>query len=244
MSKPVLIVQLRPEDDASDSEYAAFLRTGHLTAADTRRIRLDQGPLPEIDLSATAAVIMGGGPGCVSDEPATKAPLEARMEDDARRLLREIIARDHPFLGCCAGIGLLADTLGAEVSKARYGEAVSAVTLTRVTDDPLLDGLPAAFNGFTGHKEALQALPDDTAHLLTSAPCPVQMIRHKRNIYATQFHPEADAREFETRIHIYGDKGYFDPTESAALIDMVHAADVRHAPRIVENFTARYHAKG
>ena len=34
------------------------------------------------------------------------------------------------FMGCCAGIGILAHFLGAEVSKARYGEPVGAVART------------------------------------------------------------------------------------------------------------------
>ncbi|MDC0414105.1 hypothetical protein OAM75_04000 [Gammaproteobacteria bacterium] len=42
----------------------------------------------------------------------------------------------------------------------------------------------------------------------------MQMFRVKSNIYATQFHPEADAAGFTVRINIYKDYGYF-PADSA-----------------------------
>ena len=37
-SKPVLILQLRPENTTADSEYACFLKYGQLKAEDTHRI--------------------------------------------------------------------------------------------------------------------------------------------------------------------------------------------------------------
>ena len=66
------------------------------------------------------------------------------------------------------------------------------------------------------------------------------MIRHGQNVYATQFHPEADAAGFETRIRIYRHKGYFDPSEADALIDMCRAADVTWPERILRNFVTRF----
>ena len=45
--KPFLILQLRPEDDASDGEFRAFLEKGRLDESDTHRIRLDAESLPE-----------------------------------------------------------------------------------------------------------------------------------------------------------------------------------------------------
>ncbi|MCF2870008.1 glutamine amidotransferase [Octadecabacter sp. G9-8] len=241
--KPFLILQLRPEDEASDDEYAAILRTGELAPANTHRIRLDRDPLPDLDLARYAGTIVGGGPGCVSDAPADKTPIDARAEAACLSLMPQITDNDLPFMGCCYGIGILAHHLGADVSKARYGEAVSAATCTMTPDgaiDPVLTGLPAQFDAFVGHKEAVQNLPQDTKHLLSGDACPFQMIRYKSNVYATQFHPEADANGFATRIRIYKDKGYFPPEDADALTAMVNAADVSHAPRILRNFVARY----
>ena len=241
MQKPFLILQLRPETEASDDEFAALLRKGGLSRDQAHRVRLDREALPaDLDLSDYAGVIVGGGPGCVSDAPGDKSPAEAHIEAACLSLMPEITDRDIPFMGCCYGIGILAHHLGAEVSKARYGEPVGAVTCRVVGDDPLLDGLPGVFDAFVGHKEAVQHLPRGAVHLLESGPCPFQMIRHGRNVYATQFHPEADADVFETRIRIYKDRGYFPPETAQDLIAMCRAADVTVPERILRNFVARY----
>ena len=48
MTKPFLILQLRPETEASDDEFAAFLAKGGLEPGEVRRIRLDQEAIPGI----------------------------------------------------------------------------------------------------------------------------------------------------------------------------------------------------
>jgi GMP synthase (glutamine-hydrolysing) len=241
--KPFLILQLRPEDEAADGEFAAFLGKGGLPADRARRIRLDRTRLPALSLDDYAGVIVGGGPGCVSDPPATKPPVEARIEADILSLMPQITDRDMPFLGCCYGIGILAHHLGAEVSKSRWGEPVGGVDCT-LTDagraDPLLAGLPDRFRALVGHKEAVQSLPPGCAHLLASDPCPFQMIRHGANVYATQFHPEADATVFADRIRIYRDRGYFPPEAAEALTEAVAAEDDPAPAAILRAFVARY----
>ncbi len=239
-----LILQLRPEPDASNSEYAAILQKAGLVPAQTHRIRLDAEPLPEgLDLTAYSGVIVGGGPGCVSDAPEAKTPTEAKIEAAVLSLMPEIIAQDIPFLGCCYGIGILGHHLARAVSKAAYAEPVgtSHCQLTEAGGaDPLTRDLPAEFDAFVGHKEALQTLPEGCAHLISSPTCPYQMIRYKQNIYATQFHPEADATEFETRINIYKHKGYFPAEQAESLIEMVHASNVHAPEKILGNFVRRY----
>lgn len=244
MPKPFLILQLRPEPEASDNEFEAFLAKGGLCPEQTRRIRLERESLPEgLDLADYAGVIVGGGPGCVSDPEAEKPAVEKRIEREILGLMPRITGQDIPFLGCCYGIGILAHHLGAEVSKARYGEPVGAVPCEMTEAgraDPVLAGLPGRFEALVGHKEAVQALPRGCVQLLSSTPTPYQMIRHGRNVYATQFHPEADGPVFALRIEIYRHKGYFHPDEAEALKASVLASDTSHAPRILRNFVARY----
>jgi len=241
---PFLILQVRPEREAADDEYAAFLAKGGLAECETLRLRLEAEPLPEsLDLSGFAGVIVGGGPGCVSDPPEAKTAEEARCEAACRAILPRIVADDVPFLGCCYGLGLLAQALGGEVSKARFGEPVgpAPVRLTGAgAADPLLDGLPQAFDVLVGHKEAAQAVPPGATLLVEGAACPVQMIRAGRNVYATQFHPEADAGVFARRIGIYRHRGYFAPEAAAALTAAVAASDVALPPLILANFVRRY----
>lgn len=244
MARPFLILQLRPETEAADDEFAAILAKGGLPRDRAHRIRLDRTDLPaDLQPGDHAGVIVGGGPGCVSDAPVDKDPVEARIEAQVLSLMPAITARDLPFLGCCYGIGILGRHLGGAVGKAAHGEPVG-ISACRLTEhgraDPLLRGVPDAFEAFVGHKEALQALPGDCAHLVESPACPFQMVRHGNNVYATQFHPEADAQGFETRIRIYRHRGYFPPDTADDLIAMCRAANVHAPERILRNFIARY----
>lgn len=244
--KRFLILQLRPETDASDAEFASILNRSALADNQTHRIRLDRDPLPDgLDVTTYAGVIVGGGPGCVSDPADRKSPMAARIEAEIIGLMPQIIAADHPFMGCCYGLGILAHHLGGVVSKAQYGEPVgpSTCALTpEATDDPLTTGLPDQWQAFVGHKEAVQALPPGCVHLVSSPPCPFQMIRYGCNVYATQFHPEADAHDFEQRIRIYKDHGYFPPEQADTLIGICHSADVTVPGEILRRFVQRFGA--
>jgi GMP synthase (glutamine-hydrolysing) len=169
--------------------------------------------------------------------------MDRRIEDAVLSLMPEITRRDFPYLGCCYGIGILAHHLGGTVSKARYGEPIGPVACTVTEEgrnDPLLAGQPERFFALVGHKEAVQALPPGCVHILRSDPCPFQMIRHGENVYATQFHPEADADVFEERIRIYKDHNYFDPADAQALIDNCNAHVVFVPEQILAAFVARY----
>ena len=106
--------------------------------------------------------------------------------------------------------------------------------------DPRLSGLPLQFETFLGHKEAVQELPRGTVQLMTSDRCPFQMLRYGQNVYATQFHPEAEALDFERRIRIYRNHGYFPPETADDLIAACHAADVHHPATILRRFAERY----
>lgn len=242
--KPFLILQLRPEAEAADNEFAAICAKGGLGPDEVRRVRLDCEDLPDtLNLSDYSGVIVGGGPGCVSDSPEEKTSIEAKIERDVLSLMPAITERDFPFMGCCYGIGVLGHHLAQNVSKERYGEPVGTADC-RLTEagraDPLCHGLPERFEAFVGHKEALQSLPEGCVHLVEAPSCPFQMIRYGQNVYATQFHPEADATEFEARINIYKHKGYFAPEEAESLIAMCHAASVTVPERILRAFVERY----
>ena len=242
--KPFVILQLRPETAAADNEFDAILEKSGIDKSEVLRIRLEREPIPEgFELHDYAGVIVGGGPGCVSDPAEQKSEAERRIEEAILGLMPAIAADDVPFMGCCYGIGILAHHLGAKVGKERYGEDVGAVACTLTGDgktDPLVKELPESFMAFVGHKEAVQELPSGCAHLLSSEPCPYQMIRYKDNIYATQFHPEADSKVFELRINIYKDKGYFPPEEAEKLIASCNQQNVHVPETILRNFVTKY----
>lgn len=242
--KPFLVIQLRPEADVADDEYMAILRRAGLAEGDTHRIRLERETLPaDLDPSAYSGVIVGGGPGCVSDPPAKKTPMEARIEAQILGLMPRIADSQTPFLGCCYGIGILGKFLCAPVSQDHHGEEVGPITCRRrpeAADDPLLVGLPDSFTALVGHKEALDALPQGAVHLLEGDACLIQMLRHGDRIYATQFHPEADGTNFALRIQVYKDKGYFPPDAAAELIARCADVATDASGRVLANFVRHF----
>jgi GMP synthase (glutamine-hydrolysing) len=240
--RPFLLLSSRAEDEAADDEYAAFLRLTGLDEHQLRRHRLEAGPLPRLDLDTWSGLLLGGGPFCSSDPETGKSAVQQRVERELRALLDEVVARDFPFLGACYGIGTLGVHQGGVVDRT-YAEPIGAVRVHLTPEgraDPLLEGLPPSFEAFVGHKEACRVLPPSAVLLAGSAGCPVQMFRVKRNLYATQFHPELDHLGLVTRIRVYRYAGYFRPEEMDVLIERVRTAVVTQPPRILAAFVARY----
>ena len=242
-TKPILILQLRPEDATSDSEYACFLKYGGLRAEDTCRMRIELHGIPDnLDVDEYAAVIVGGSPFDISTPEDMKSPIQKKIEADFNRLLQQIVTRDIPFLGACSGNGLLGHYLGTRIST-KYAEAVGCVTLD-ITEagqhDKLLMGFPAQIDVLLGHKEAVDTTPDGATLLMTGRDCPVQMFRVGENVYATQFHPESDAEEFALRIDTYRHHGYFQPHEADALKKRVGQKPTPYAQTILRRFVESY----
>ena len=244
VTKPFLILQLRPEDDTSNSEFEAILKYGGLDADETHRIRIEKSGIPEVSLDDYAAVIVGGSPFDISTPQADKSPIQVKIEADFKRLFDDIVPADFPFLGACSGCGLLGSYLDTPIS-GRYSEPVGGATV-QITDagreDALLEGFPDRIDVLCGHKEACDTVPRDSTLLLTGDACPVQMFRVGNNVYATQFHPEGDAEGFTVRIHAYKHHGYFPPEEADALIVAVNGSDTPHAREILRRFVERYRA--
>jgi GMP synthase (glutamine-hydrolysing) len=241
-AKPVLILQLRPEDETSDSEFQAFLKYGGLEEQQTRRIRIEQGGIPALDLDDYAAIIVGGSPFDISTPQEEKSAIQKTIEDDFNRLFDMVLARDFPFLGACSGNGLLGSYLGTKISS-QYSEPVGGATISLTTEgtlDPLLSGFPDQIEVLLGHKEACDMTPEGATLLIRGSACPVQMFRVGQNIYATQFHPEGDAEGFIVRIDAYKHHGYFAPETAQHLIESVSQVQTPYAQEILRRFVERY----
>jgi GMP synthase (glutamine-hydrolysing) len=240
--KPFLLLAIRAEDAAADNEYESFLTLAGLGEHELRRIRLEQRPLGDVDLRDWSGIMLGGGPFNYSDPDDRKSPVQRRVEADLGRLLDAVTGADFPFLGACYGIGALGRHQGAVVDR-RFGEPVGAVLVTLTAAgqrDPLLAGLPATFEAFTGHKEAISELPGHAVLLATSAGCPVQMFRVGANVYATQFHAELDVEGLLTRMDVYKHAGYFRPDEADEIRARARHSNVTWPPAILRRFTGRY----
>ena len=242
MAKPILILQLRPEDETSDNEFAALLKYGGLNEDDVHRIRVEKRGIPELNLDDYSAVIVGGSPFDISTPTEQKSDIQKTIESDFRRLLNEVVGDDFPFLGACSGCGLLGDYLATSIS-GKFSEPVSNVSVELTEDgksDPLLVGFPDQISVLLEHKEACDATPEGAVLLVRGDHCPVQMFRIGQNVYATQFHPEGDGEGFGIRIDAYKDYGYFDPATAEALKETINQAETPFAHEILKRFVKRY----
>ena len=240
--KPFLLLAIRAEDAAADNEYDSFLSLSGLGEGELRRVRLEQHALGRVDLGDWSGIMLGGGPFNYSDSDELKTPVQRRVEADLAGLLDQVVSADFPFLGACYGIGALGRHEDAVVDR-RFSEPVGAVEITLTPAgqrDPLLGELPAAFQAFTGHKEAVSHLPGHAVLLASSAACPVQAFRVGANVYATQFHPELDVAGLCTRIEVYKHAGYFDPDQADEIMARAARSDVTWPPAILSGFVRRY----
>jgi GMP synthase (glutamine-hydrolysing) len=240
--KPFLLLAIRAEDAAADNEYDSFLTLSGLDEGELRRIRLEQRALGDVDLRDWSGILLGGGPFNYTDPEELKTPVQRRVEADLRGLLDAVVSADFPFLGACYGIGAVGRHQGAVVDR-RHAEPVGPVQVTltpRGRHDPLLRGLPATFEAFTGHKEAISRLPGHAVLLASSPACPVQAFRIGSNVYATQFHPELDVAGLCTRIEVYKHAGYFDPDQADELKAQARRSNVAWPPVILSGFVQRY----
>jgi GMP synthase (glutamine-hydrolysing) len=242
LAKPFLILQLRPEDNTSDSEYQAILKYGGLDEKDVCRIRIEKTGIPDLSLNDYSAVIVGGSPFDISTPENKKSAIQNKIETDFKHLLDEIVANDFPFLGACSGCGLLGSYLNTPIS-GKYSEPVGSATISLTDEgksDALLCDFPDQITVLLGHKEACDLTPEGATLLMSGTACPVQMFRVGENVYATQFHPEGDCEGFVVRIHAYKNHGYFQPEEVEGLCQAVSQEDTPYAQKVLNRFVNRY----
>jgi len=153
---------------------------------------LDAGidPIGTDDLLDAALVVILGGPIGADDEdryPFLAAELEA---------VRARLEEDRPTLGICLGAQLMARALGARVAPSGHTEiGYAPLTLTAEAEDtPLrhLSGVPVLH----WHNDMFD-MPDGTARLAATPPCPNQAFAKGPNILGLQFHLETPPTDLE-----------------------------------------------
>ncbi len=238
--RPFLLLATRADDEPADAEYEAFLLRTGLDASDLVRCRLEAGPMPRIDLEDYSGILVGGSP--FNTTTVHKSATQQRVEAEFDALLDRVVAEDFPFLGACYGIGTLARHQGAHIDST-YAEEVDAPEITLTPQglaDPVCAGMAPAFRAFVAHNDAITVAPPHMVVLATSTSCPVQMMRVKDNLYATQFHPELDGEFFAHRQGFYADHGYFDPDALPEIQAWTRAQDVSGSWHVLRNFVERY----
>ena len=91
--------------------------------------RLEQSPLPLLNLDEWAGVILCGSPFDSLAPIEKKSDVQLRVEAELQGLMDHLVAKDFPFLGICYGVGTLLGHQGGKISE-KYGESISAPSLS------------------------------------------------------------------------------------------------------------------
>lgn len=176
--------------------YERLLRGRAVSCRVVHAYRDEQFPA----LSTFDAVVVGGTP---VSAYSVSSHLFLQAEE---AFLREVVSVQKPCLGICCGAQLLAQVLGAKVSRnatMEIGTYVVSVTEEGVSDLALL-GFPASFPVFQWHGDTF-GVPAGADLLVKGDDCRNQMFR-KGSVVGVQFHLEVGAEEVETWCRAYPDE--------------------------------------
>lgn len=145
------------------------------------------------------ALIVMGGPMNVDEHDAHPWLLPEKT------LIRAAIDAGRPVLGICLGSQLIADALGAPVTRNAHTE-IGWFDVELNADGrrhPLFADWPERFSAFHWHGDTF-AIPDGAQNLMSSQACAHQAYVWGERVVGLQFHPEitaADARTWFERGH-------------------------------------------
>ncbi len=227
-NKIVLVITGDPTDNVRQrrGDYAAIIAEAVGGAHDGPYVAVDArtGPLPP--LSADDVVIISGSSANVHQREPWMTTTEA--------WLREAVGRGTAALGLCFGHQLLAQALGGEVMPNPRGREIGTVTIERVADDPLFEGLEPRFAANACHVDTVSRLPSGAVVLARSERDPHQTLKFTPRCYGVQFHPEFDGEVIRGFIEARSDAMRSEGLDP----DAAHAAaeDTPAARRLIENF--------
>jgi GMP synthase (glutamine-hydrolysing) len=192
--------------------------------------RVEGARLPE--LADLAGIIVTGSSSSVTDRD--KEAWMPRLEG----FLREAVTREVPLLGVCFGHQILASALGGEVRKNPRGRRIGSLSVRRVSDDPLLAGLPESFQVNVSHRDHVAIHPPNVRQLITADHDELHAFAAGPYARAVQFHPEFHdgiVRGYiEARRQILLDEGLDPDALDRAVVD------VPDARRLLRNFVTNF----
>ena len=128
---------------------------------------------------------------------------------EVEKMLREMVAREIPYVGICFGHQLMAQALGATVAKADYGWGIGAKHYEIVDRRPWMDSGDEIILA-ASHQDQVQNLPDGATLMARADYCPIGGMTIGERAWTLQVHPEfspavADSL-LATRLTLFGEE--------------------------------------
>ncbi|WP_022869067.1 glutamine amidotransferase-related protein [Schaalia vaccimaxillae] len=241
--KPFLLVSTRPEDEAIEAEFNAFLHTSGLDESCLEQVRLDMLGLPDIDVTQYSGVIVAGASYGTTTSDERKTATQKAIEAELAELFGQIVEAKTPCLTTGFGTEVATVFLGGVVSRkwAEDPQLTDIMMTTGSWDDPIFEGMPREFETFVGHHEAVEVVPEGAVILAKSLNCPVEMMRIGENFYALQFNPELDSVAIARTVERYRDAGYPGTDDPEEFLRIGRDGQGEHpAAQIVKNFVKMF----
>jgi len=148
----------------------------------SRTCMYEDQSLPSIH-DIDALVVMGGPMGVGDDHEHPWLTLE-------KEFIESVIKREVPVLGVCLGAQLIANVLGAKVSRNVYEEiGWFPVKRTKGLMDERVDNLPISFDALHWHGDTFD-IPEGGSNFMTSEGTANQGFAYGNSTLALQFHLE------------------------------------------------------
>lgn len=131
-------------------------------------------------------LIIMGGPMNIYEEK------KYRWLVEEKKFIEKIIKKDKLVLGICLGAQLIADVLGAKVTKNKFKEiGWFKVAKTKSAKNSLIfKNLPENFTAFHWHGDTFE-IPKNCLHLAQSNGCKNQAFAYNKKVFGLQFHLES-----------------------------------------------------
>lgn len=162
----------------------------------SRTCMYEDQSLPSIH-DIDALIVMGGPMGVNDENDYPWLTLE-------KEFIESVIKRDIPVIGVCLGAQLIANVLGAQVTKNAHKEiGWFPVNQTEMFSDDRLNKLPDQFDALHWHSDTFE-IPDGASNLFSSEACTNQGFTYGSATLGMQFHLEMLPSTVEAIYHECG----------------------------------------